>query len=222
MMFQSLKRIMAALCVLCLLLSGCSGNKKEEQTKESEKVEITENSVYLVPENPTACMKSAYDELSKALTSGDEKAEAQALAKLFVSDFFTLSNKEADTDVGGLNYVPSDAYEDMEVYARFYFYNNYSVIKTDLGEDQLPTVKEVTVNNTEEASVTYDNQNYDGYKISVEITYEDTKAEDLKESAVLSVIKIDDYDYETLKELNSGELEETPMPKTLMRVIALS
>ena len=104
-MFQSLKRIMAALCVLCLLLSGCSGNKKEEQTNENEKIEITENSVYLVPENPTACMKSAYDELSKALTSGDDKAEAQALAKLFVSDFFTLSNKKADTDVGGLNYV---------------------------------------------------------------------------------------------------------------------
>ena len=56
----------------------------------------------------------------------------------------------------------------------------------------------------------------------MEIAYEDTKAEDLKESAVLSVIKIDDYDYETLKDLNSGELEETPMPKTLMRVIALS
>ena len=86
----------------------------------------------------------------------------------------------------------------------------------------MPTVKEVTVNNTEEASITYDNQNYDGYKVSVEIAYEDTKAEDLKESAVLSVIKIDDYDYETLKDLNSGELEETPMPKTLMRVIALS
>ena len=118
--------------------------------------------------------------------------------------------------------MPSNVYEDMEVYARFYFYNNYSAIKTDLGEDQLPTVKEVTVNNTEEASITYDNQNYDGYKVSVEIAYEDTKAEDLKESAVLSVIKIDDYDYETLKDLNSGELEETPIPKTLMRVIALS
>ena len=37
-----------------------------------------------------------------------------------------------------------------------------------------------------------------------------------------SLQKVLNADYETLKDLNSGELEETPMPKTLMRVIALS
>ncbi len=220
-MVQFLKRMTVALCACSLLLAGCSGNQ-EESTEKEEKIEIKENSVYLAPSQPNAYMKSVYDELSAALTKADDEAEAQALAKLFAADFFTLSNKKSDTDIGGLNYIPSDAYEDMEVYARFYFYNNYSAIVAELGEEQLPCVKEVVINDTQPSEITYGDTVYQGYEISVGITYEDTKAADLKTSAVLSVAKMDDYDYTTLTALNNGELEETPMPKTLMRVIALS
>ena len=204
-MFQLLKRLTAALCVGCLLLTGCNASE-EEQTVTEEKIEISENSVYLAPEDPTAYMKTAYDEVSDALSASDEEAEAEALAKLFVADFFTLSNKTSDTDIGGLNYIPSDAYEDMEVYARFYFYNNYSSIVAEYGEEQLPT----------------GDTTYDGYEVSVEITYGDTQAQDLKTSAVLSIAKMEDYDHDTLTAINDGELEEVPLPKTLMRVIALA
>ena len=132
--------------------------------------------------------------------------EAEALAKLFVADFFTLSNKTSDTDIGGLNYIPSDAYEDMEVYARFYFYNNYSSIVAEYGEEQLPTVEDVTVSDVQ----------------ATQITYGETQAQDLKTSAVLSIAKMEDYDHDTLTAINNGELEEVPLPKTLMRVIALA
>ena len=183
-MFQLLKRLTAALCVGCLLLTGCNASE-EEQTVTEEKIEISENSVYLAPEDPTAYMKTAYDEVSDALSASDEEAEAEALAKLFVADFFTLSNKTSDTDIGGLNYIPSDAYEDMEVYARFYFYNNYSSIVAEYGEEQLPTVEDVTVSDVQATQITYGDTTYDGYEVSVEITYGDTQAQDLKTSAVL-------------------------------------
>ena len=204
-MFQLLKRLTAALCVGCLLLTGCNASE-EEQTVTEEKIEISENSVYLAPEDPTAYMKTAYDEVSDALSASDEEEEAEALAKLFVADFFTLSNKTSDTDIGGLNYIPSDAYEDMEVYARFYFYNNYSSIVAEYGEEQLPTVEDVTVSDVQ----------------ATQITYGETQAQDLKTSAVLSIAKMEDYDHDTLTAINNGELEEVPLPKTLMRVIALA
>ena len=151
-----------------------------------------------------------------------EEAEAEALAKLFVADFFTLSNKTSDTDIGGLNYIPSDAYEDMEVYARFYFYNNYSSIVAEYGEEQLPTVEDVTVSDVQATQITYGDTTYDGYEVSVTITYGETQAQDLKTSAVLSIAKMEDYDHDTLTAINNGELEEVPLPKTLMRVIALA
>lgn len=220
-MFQLLKRLTAALCVGCLLLTGCNASE-EEQTVTEEKIEISENSVYLAPEDPTAYMKTAYDEVSDALSASDEEAEAEALAKLFVADFFTLSNKTSDTDIGGLNYIPSDAYEDMEVYARFYFYNNYSSIVAEYGEEQLPTVEDVMVSDVQATQITYGDTTYDGYEVSVEITYGDTQAQDLKTSAVLSIAKMEDYDHDTLTAINNGELEEVPLPKTLMRVIALA
>ena len=52
-MFQLLKRLTAALCVGCLLLTGCNASE-EEQTVTEEKIEISENSVYLAPAYPTA------------------------------------------------------------------------------------------------------------------------------------------------------------------------
>lgn len=220
-MFQFLKRLTAALCVGCLLLTGCNGNQ-EEQTEKEEKVVISENSVYLAPKDPTAYMKTAYDEVSDALASSDEEAEAQAVAKLFVADFFTLSNKTSDTDIGGLSYIPSDAYEDMEVYARFYFYNNYSSIVAEYGEEQLPCVEDVTVDDVQPAQITYGDTTYDGYEVQVTIAYADTQAPDLKTSAVLSIAKMEDYDYDTLVAINNGTLDEIPLPKTLMRVIALA
>ncbi len=220
MMFQYWKRMMMAVVACCLLLTGCNSQKEETKTEE-EKIEISENAVYLAPKEPTEYMKTAYDEVSKALQKSDEEAEAQALAKLFVADFFTLSNKDSETDIGGLDYIPSGVYEDMEMYARFYFYNNYSMIVSELGKDQLPTVTDVTIKDTEPADIVYDGQSYSGYKVSVEIAYADTEASDLKTAATLSVAKMDDYDYDTLESIDSGELTETPLPKTLMRVIAL-
>ena len=80
-MFQSLKRIMAALCVLCLLLSGCSGNKKEEQTKENEKIEITENSERKVVEI-TDGGEISFDMGKKALS-----APSKTLIKISAPDF---------------------------------------------------------------------------------------------------------------------------------------
>ena len=97
-----MKRSLAALGACALLLTGCNDAQQEtDKDTDSEPVEITENDVYLVPDDPTAYMKTAYDEVSSALNEADEEKEAEAVAKLFIADFFTLSNKTADTDVGG-------------------------------------------------------------------------------------------------------------------------
>ena len=104
-----MKRSLAALGACALLLTGCNDAQQEtDKNTDSEPVEITENDVYLVPDDPTAYMKTAYDEVSSALNEADEEKEAEAVAKLFIADFFTLSNKTADTDVGGLEYLKTE------------------------------------------------------------------------------------------------------------------
>ena len=152
-----MKRSLAALGACALLLTGCNDAQQEtDKNTDSEPVEITENDVYLVPDDPTAYMKTAYDEVSSALNEADEEKEAEAVAKLFIADFFTLSNKTADTDVGGLEYIASASYDDMSLYARYYFYNNYSAIKTNEGEDQLPGTYSLAVDEERTGELVYE------------------------------------------------------------------
>ena len=57
-----MKRSLAALGACALLLTGCNDAQQEtDKNTDSEPVEITENDVYLVPDDPTAYMKTAYD-----------------------------------------------------------------------------------------------------------------------------------------------------------------
>ena len=218
-----MKRSLAALGACALLLTGCNDAQQEtDKNTDSEPVEITENDVYLVPDDPTAYMKTAYDEVSSALNEADEEKEAEAVAKLFIADFFTLSNKTADTDVGGLEYIASASYDDMSLYARYYFYNNYSDIKTYEGEDQLPAVVGVEVTSITPADVTYGVDTYSGYEVSARIQYADTSVSDLKTEVTLRLARMDDYDHDTREEMESGELEEIPEAKNLFRVISLS
>ena len=67
-----MKRSLAALGACALLLTGCNDAQQEtDKNTDSEPVEITENDVYLVPDDPTAYMKTAYDEVSSALNEAD-------------------------------------------------------------------------------------------------------------------------------------------------------
>ena len=217
-----MKRSFAALGVCALLMSGCNNAQQAETDSADETVEITANEVYLVPDDPTAYMKTAYDEVSSALNEADEEAEAEAVAKLFIADFFTLSNKTADTDVGGLDYIASESYDDMSLYARYYFYNNYSAINTNEGEDQLPAVVGVEITSITPADVTYGSSTYSGYEISAQIQYAETSVSDLKSDVTLRLARMDDYDHDTREQMDAGELEEIPEAKNLFRVISLS
>ena len=101
-MFQSLKRIMAALCVLCLLLSGCSGNKKEEQTKENEKIEIDKVSNYIDDLNEFQKMSEVEKAIKKEIKNADipthwlisksDKYAPKAPVQLRISFFILLNS----------------------------------------------------------------------------------------------------------------------------------
>ena len=121
-----------------------------------------------------------------------------------------------------MEYIASASYDDMSLYARYYFYNNYSDIKTNEGEDQLPAVVGVEVTSITPADVTYGVDTYSGYEVSAQIQYADTSVSDLKTEVTLRLARMDDYDHDTREEMESGELEEIPEAKNLFRVISLS
>lgn len=58
---------------------------------------------YVESQNETSLMSDIYNQLVTAINRGDKTAERQLVAAYFVSDYYTLSNKE-NGEIGGIDY----------------------------------------------------------------------------------------------------------------------
>jgi len=76
---------------------------------------------------------------------GDLLDYASIIARNFVADFFTLSNKNSRADVGGLQFFSDDIIDDFRSFAidDFYLYLNQHI--ETFGRESLPTVVSTTV-----------------------------------------------------------------------------
>ena len=98
---------------------------------------------------------------------------ARSIAKLFIIDFYTLDNKINKYDVGGIEYIYKDKQEDFKNKARDTIYNDI-IDNTYLDRVQdLPEVTEVLINTLEEEKIKLNDQEYDGYKITLYFNYKE-------------------------------------------------
>lgn len=206
-----MKKISVVLMASLLIFLGACGGKEaaKEEVKKAE-IKINENKVYSVPVNPTEYQAKTYNALSKALNDVDEEKIVTLVAQNFVIDFFTLNNKESAEAVGGLTYLPTARQEEFKTFATSYVYANYQLMEDEYGKDALPQVKEVKVESVTPQVIQYtaitpadpnlgtveseETLDYDGYVVSVSITYEksDVDSNELKKATTLSIIKVDD------------------------------
>ncbi|NBK96796.1 MAG: hypothetical protein EOM50_02030 [Erysipelotrichia bacterium] len=199
-----MKKVFVLLCLsFALLMSACGA---EEEVKKSE-IKINENNVYNAPSNPSDAQVKLFNKLSKALKGNDDEKIASLVAQNFAFDFFSLKNKQSSQDVGGLTYLPPTQQEEFKTFAMAYVYSEYAVIKNDLGAKHLPMVNEVKVNNIESSVLTYKKlieanaetgtpeqrieEDYDGFIVSLSLSYDKSDAKDLKEETSVKVINYD-------------------------------
>lgn len=103
---------------------------------------------YVVSENDTKLFKDNFNELKKVLNAKEVNNEeyAKTIAKLFVIDFFTLSNKTSKNDVGGVQFVFESYKKDFVDGARDSIYKQVkATISDDKINSSLPTVSSVKV-----------------------------------------------------------------------------
>lgn len=186
------KKFMIVCCAFSVLaLGGCGKDEKEETPKE--KIKIVENSVYETPKKPTEEMKKVYNQLSKALDGSDDAKKAELVGVNFAYQFFTLSNKTGNEDVGGLTFIPEASREEFKQYAVSYYYGNYKTVVNQHGKDSLPYVKSHKVTGVEATQLIYNDQTYDGYFVKLKLTYKSSelKEKQLKTTMTLQVIPDD-------------------------------
>ena len=144
---------------------------------------------YTLDDYDSDLYKEYFNDLKSTLNNKEVNYEdyAKEIVKLFVSDFYTLDNKLTSSDIGGVEFIPSDMVENFKMHAGDTMYNH---VKTNIYGDRvqkLPIVKSVEVTNIENITYTYKDKEYSAYKVSTRWEYQ----EDLgyKNNEIFTLIK---------------------------------
>lgn len=166
--------------ILIVLVSGVGVSslffKKEEPEKPKNTTSVISDITdygYTLDDRDTKYMKESFEELKKVLNNQeiDEEAYAKSLAKLFVIDFYTLSNKINKYDVGSLEYILSDK---VDVFKAKAIDTIYKDVEDNTYKDriqELPEITNVEILSIEKAEITLQKKLTECHKVTMEYTY---------------------------------------------------
>lgn len=170
-------KLLIVVILIILILGGLyllNFGKKPEKTK-SKITKTIENYNYNLYDNSTKNYKDLFNELSKVLSSDtvDEKKYVELISKMFIIDFYTLSNKTTNMDIGGLQFVHKDVVDNFKEKATATI---YKFVETNIYGDrkqELPKVKEVTIEGIEQKNFKYNKtSDSNAYFVKINWTYE--------------------------------------------------
>ena len=119
-------------------------------------VDSIDNFDYTLDDRDTELMKKTYNELKDILTASDIDYEkyAQALAKLFVIDLFTMDNKVNRYAVGSTEYVYPDSVENFKTNVEDTIYKTMENNSNGKRKQKLPEVSAIDESNVETSTFT--------------------------------------------------------------------
>lgn len=126
------------------------------------------NNKYILYKRDSSLYKENFEKLRTILETSpvDNKKYAETIVKLFVIDFYTLDNKNDNTDIGGLQYVHSNLKDNLVLNASS---TMYKYIKTT---KELPKVKSITSVDTKETTYKINDKDYSAYAITINWEYD--------------------------------------------------
>ncbi len=188
--FIAVIAIAATTIIVVKKITGGDDVKKVEVLKSIDKYG------YHLKDNKDKKYKAMFEELEDILTADDISDEeyVKKIAEMFIYDFYSLDDKSAKTDIGGVEFVLPASLENFLVNAEDTYYkyvesNIYNERKQDL-----PMVDTVTVSSATETEYVYNAQKYSAYEVKVTWTYTDEKFSSYQSEATLTFVK-DDIKY---------------------------
>lgn len=179
--------IMISLIVIILLIIGVKflcdfvlDDDKEVIVKN--KLDTLDIYGYTLDDLDSELYKKYFNELKDILNEEkiNEEEYAKSIVKLFITDFYTLDTKISSTDIGGVEFIPSDMIDNFKMHAGDTMYNH--VLTNTYGDRQqdLPKVSEVSIDYLVKENYTYKNKKYDAYVINASWIYEEDLGYDSK------------------------------------------
>lgn len=186
--------VMISLILVVIIIIGVKFTleflvKDDKNVVTKKELDSLELYGYTLDDYDSDLYKEYFNDLKSTLNNKEVNYEdyAKEIVKLFVSDFYTLDNKLTSSDIGGVEFIPSDMVENFKMHAGDTMYNH---VKTNIYGDRvqkLPIVKSVEVTNIENITYTYKDKEYSAYKVSAMWEYQ----EDLgyKNNEIFTLIK---------------------------------
>ena len=167
---------------------------EEFKPKEAKRVKVV-NEIkeygYTLKDNKSARYKKMFQELKDILSKKevDEEAYVKKISEMFILDFYTLNDKLANTDIGGIDFVNSNskanflnkAEDTMYKYVESNIYGNR--------KQSLPVVDEITIKDVQKIDYALLDNNVEAYQVDVSWTYK--KDMDYQDKATLIFVHED-------------------------------
>ena len=150
--------------------------KKDKESKPKIETKIISNIEkygYTLDDRDTKYMKETFKELESVLNAEEinEEEYAKILSKLFIIDFYTLSNKINKYDVGSLEYILNDKQEMFKNKAMDTIYSDiYDNTYMDRVQE-LPEITKVEIVDFKEEEIEINKETIESYKVTMHFTY---------------------------------------------------
>jgi hypothetical protein len=171
------KKILVIILLILVLLAAafCTYHFFFKKTNKSATVVNTiKDYNYTLKDNKDATYKAMFYKLETILKAKkvDEKAYAKQISKMFIYDFFTLSNKESKADIGGTDFVYAGVLDNFLENAEDTYYKYVESNIYGGRTQKLPTVEKVTIGEVTTSPYTYNSTTDDAaYSVSITWTY---------------------------------------------------
>ena len=200
------KKIRVLLLILLLIILGVVGyqiyrtygNSKTNPVEEVKVINQIEKYGYSLKENKPSKYKEKFKELEEILNTEEieEEKYVSKISEMFIYDFYSLSDKTAKTDIGGVDFIYHEILDNFLQNAQNTYYKYIESNIYNNRKQSLPTVSDVTIDSVEKTSFTYGNQtDSNAYKVSASWSYTDSKFSNYQKQATLIFIHKDNILY---------------------------
>ena len=170
--------MLIAILIILVSIIGISKIFLKKDTESKPKVETKiisniEKYGYTLDDRDTKYMKETFKELESILNIDEINKEeyAKVLSKLFIIDFYTLSNKINKYDVGSLEYILNDK---VEMFKNKAMDTIYSDIIDNTYKDrvqELPEITNVEILEIKKSKFELNKEEKESYKITLKFSY---------------------------------------------------
>lgn len=191
---KKIKRLLVIFVLILLAIGGYLIYKELTSPKEPKEAKIIneiEDYGYKLKENKPERYKKLFKELKEILaeTEVNEEKYVSKISEMFIYDFYSLDDKTAKTDIGGVDFIYNEILENVLQNAQSTYYKYVENNIYNNRNQKLPIVDTITIDSVEQKDFEYNGKTDNtAYYVKSSWTYLDNQFPTYQKEAELIFI----------------------------------